>query len=56
MRLSLIRLLARETPDGVVISIGDDGVGVPNHEKENISRGARQNTGSVGCFPGKYFR
>lgn len=50
MRLSLIRLLAQETAHGMVISIEDDGVGVPNHEKEKIfQKGHGRNTG-LGLF------
>jgi signal transduction histidine kinase len=50
VRLSLIRLLARETADGMIITIEDDGVGVPNHEKEKIfEKGHGKNTG-LGLF------
>jgi PAS domain S-box-containing protein len=49
-RLSHIRLLACETGDGMVITIEDDGVGIPNHEKEKIfQKGHGKNTG-LGLF------
>ena len=49
-RLTTIRLLTQETAGNVEISIVDDGVGIPDHEKEKIfSKGHGKNTG-LGLF------
>jgi len=48
--VSVIRLSASESPDGLLIRIEDDGIGIPPHDKETIfQRGFGKNTG-LGLF------
>jgi signal transduction histidine kinase len=48
--VSVIRLSAHESPDGLLIRIEDDGIGIPPHDKETIfQRGFGKNTG-LGLF------
>lgn len=50
VRLTLIRLTFRETYEGIVINVDDDGIGVPDYEKEKIfEKGHGKNTG-LGLF------
>jgi PAS domain S-box-containing protein len=49
-RVSVVRLSSLEVPDGLVIRIDDDGIGIPSHDKETIfQRGFGKNTG-LGLF------
>jgi PAS domain S-box-containing protein len=49
-RVSVVRLSSVEVPDGIVIRIDDDGIGIPSHDKETIfQRGFGKNTG-LGLF------
>jgi len=49
-RVSVVRLSSMESPDGLVIRIEDDGIGIPVHDKELIfERGFGKNTG-LGLF------
>ncbi len=44
--VSVIRLSSRETPEGIVISIEDNGIGIPPQDKERIfTKGFGKNTG-----------
>jgi PAS domain S-box-containing protein len=48
--VSVIRLSARETPEGAIVVIEDNGVGIPLQDKETIfSKGFGKNTG-LGLF------
>ena len=49
-RVSVVRLSSLEVPDGLLIRIDDDGIGIPSHDKETIfQRGFGKNTG-LGLF------
>jgi len=49
-RVSVVSLSSLEVPDGLVIRIDDDGIGIPTHDKETIfQRGFGKNTG-LGLF------
>jgi PAS domain S-box-containing protein len=49
-RVSVVRLSSIESPDGLLIRIEDDGIGIPVHDKELIfERGFGKNTG-LGLF------
>ena len=49
-RIREIRMTAREEPDELVIRFEDDGIGIPDHDKERIfTRGFGKNTG-LGLF------
>ena len=49
-RVSVVRLSSIEVPDGLLIRIDDDGIGIPSHDKETIfQRGFGKNTG-LGLF------
>jgi PAS domain S-box-containing protein len=49
-RVSVVRLSSSESPDGLLIRIDDDGIGIPSHDKETIfERGFGKNTG-LGLF------
>jgi PAS domain S-box-containing protein len=49
-RVSVVRLSSRESSDGLMIRIEDDGIGIPPHDKEMIfERGFGKNTG-LGLF------
>ena len=49
-RVKEIRMTSAETADGLVIGFEDDGVGIPDHDKERIfTRGYGKNTG-LGLF------
>ena len=49
-RVSVVRLSTLEVPDGLLIRIDDDGIGIPSHDKETIfQRGFGKNTG-LGLF------
>jgi PAS domain S-box-containing protein len=49
-RVSVVRLSSRESSEGLVIRIEDDGIGIPAHDKEMIfERGFGKNTG-LGLF------
>jgi signal transduction histidine kinase len=49
-RVSVVRLSSLGVPDGLLIRIDDDGIGIPSHDKETIfQRGFGKNTG-LGLF------
>jgi signal transduction histidine kinase len=49
-RVSLIRISAHETPTGLILSLEDDGIGIPIPDKERIfTKGFGRNTG-LGLF------
>jgi PAS domain S-box-containing protein len=49
-RVSVVRLSSLEVPDGLLIRLDDDGIGIPSYDKESIfQRGYGKNTG-LGLF------
>ncbi|MFA5266711.1 MAG: response regulator [Methanoregula sp.] len=49
-RVSMVRISARESPEGLILSLEDDGVGIPMPDKERVfTKGFGKNTG-LGLF------